>query len=468
MIQNLVDIDFFERRNKFRNYLHFDKKKSNKKIFEYVLNEEEISKHSFFPTISYSLKEEKISKKDKKIIRIYVNNKQSKDKFVIDRDSYKKKLRSINFPSHIDGNIYAYYSKILEAHYSIFLENNQLESNIIAFRKITKKENSGKEISLCNIHFAKNVFDFICEKQNCFVLCLDISGFFDNLDHEILKKNWSKLLQQTKLPKDHYQVYKSLTKYSYVDKKDLYKTLGLSLNSRTLHRRIDRLCDIQTFRETIRKGNLIKKNLKNKGIPQGSPISGMLSNLYMMDFDNEVSKLVTEMNGKYYRYCDDMIFIIDEKSSDEIINLISSKISNIKLKVNDKKTQKITFKNGQVENNNPPSFNFPNKLQYLGVLYDGKNVFLRETGLSKFHYKFRKAIRMKSTYYAKLKLNNNHNNQEMYMKTLYSRFTYIGNRNYVSYAYRVAKVFESKNIKIQVKDHFKTLNSYLDKKMDGI
>ena len=161
MIQNLVDIDFFERRNKFRNYLHFDKKKSNKKIFEYVLNEEEISKHSFFPTISYSLKEEKISKKDKKIIRIYVNNKQSKDKFVIDRDSYKKKLRSINFPSHIDGNIYAYYSKILEAHYSIFLENNQLESNIIAFRKITKKENSGKEISLCNIHFAKNVFDFI-------------------------------------------------------------------------------------------------------------------------------------------------------------------------------------------------------------------------------------------------------------------------------------------------------------------
>ena len=59
-------------------------------------------------------------------------------------------------------------------------------------------------------------------------------------------------------------------------------------------------------------------------------------------------------------------------------------------------------------------------------------------------------------------------NQEIYMKTLYSRFTYIGKRNYVSYAYRVANVFDSKNIKSQVKDHFSTFNQYLEKKMDRI
>ena len=71
------------------------------------------------------------------------------------------------------------------------------ESNVIAFRKITENVGSNKERSLCNIDFAKNVFDFINEKKNCFVLCLDVSGFFDNLDHEILKSNWSKLLQET-------------------------------------------------------------------------------------------------------------------------------------------------------------------------------------------------------------------------------------------------------------------------------
>lgn len=72
MIPDTLDINFFERRNKVRNYLHFDKKKSNKKIFEYVSNKEEIAIHSFFPTISYSLKE-KISKKDKKLFILMVN-----------------------------------------------------------------------------------------------------------------------------------------------------------------------------------------------------------------------------------------------------------------------------------------------------------------------------------------------------------------------------------------------------------
>ncbi|WOE37998.1 hypothetical protein [Acinetobacter sp. SAAs474] len=73
MIPDTLDINFFERRNKVRNYLHFDKKKSNKKIFEYVSNKEEIAIHSFFPTISYSLKEKKLVKKIKKLFILMVN-----------------------------------------------------------------------------------------------------------------------------------------------------------------------------------------------------------------------------------------------------------------------------------------------------------------------------------------------------------------------------------------------------------
>ena len=73
-------------------------------------------------------------------------------------------MRLINFPSHIDGNIYAYYSKILELYYSNYLLENGLESNVIAFRKITEIDALGKKRSLCNIHFARNVFDFIKEK----------------------------------------------------------------------------------------------------------------------------------------------------------------------------------------------------------------------------------------------------------------------------------------------------------------
>ena len=57
------------------------------------------------------------------------------------------------------------------------------------------------------------------------------------------------------------------------------------------------------------------------------------------------------MNGQYFRYCDDMIFIIDEEFEDRLSNLISERISRIKLKINDKKTQKITFINGKVKIN---------------------------------------------------------------------------------------------------------------------
>lgn len=448
-----IDVNFFKKRNKVRNYLHFDKKIDDLLIYEYVTDSKKIENHAFFPTLSYVLNERKINRK-----------KSKKDK--ITKFDYNDKERKINFPSHIDSNIYAYYSKILEKYYEEFLLDNNLQSNVIAFRKISKINSDGVKYSLCNIHFAQEVFEIINYKKNCTVFCFDISGFFDNLDHEILKENWCNLLNTLSLPLDHFKVYKSLTEFSYVEKKNLYKILDLSLNSRTLHKRMDRLCDIKTFREKIRKGGLINVNKSKKGIPQGSPLSGMLSNIYMMNFDKLVSKIMSDLNGCYFRYCDDMIFIFND-SNDTTLNSILKiffEIERIKLKINHKKTQKIVFKNNVVQKNEVDSFNFPSKLQYLGILYDGNNVFLRETGLSKFHYKLRKAIRMRSAHYCNLKETNSHNNHDIYMRTLYTRFTYIGKRNYVSYAYRVAKEFNSKNIKRQIKGHFNVFNDYLEKR----
>lgn len=41
-------------------------------------------------------------------------------------------------------------------------------------------------------------------------------------------------------------------------------------------------------------------------------MSGLLSNIYMIDFDEAVSKHLAGIDGKYFRYCDDMIFIFDK------------------------------------------------------------------------------------------------------------------------------------------------------------
>ena len=205
-----IDVNFFKKRNRVRNYLHFDKKRNDLFVCEYVTDVKKIERHAFLPTISYILNDKKINRK-----------KTRKDK--ITKIDYKDKERLINFQSHLDGNIYAYYSKILEKFYEEFLSNEDLGDSVIAFRKIAKLNSKENKYSLCNIHFAKEVFDKINLNKNCTVLCFDISGFFDNLDHEILKKNWCTLLGVDKLPLDHFKVFQSLTEFAYVEKKNYIK-----------------------------------------------------------------------------------------------------------------------------------------------------------------------------------------------------------------------------------------------------
>ncbi len=373
------------------------------------------------------------------------------------------KDRLINYPSHVDSSIYAYYSKSLEIPYESYLAEKSLEDTVLAFRKV-EKIIDGNRVSQCNIHFSKNVFDYISQKKDCLVLCYDITKFFDNLDHRILKDNWIRLLATKDLPKDHYKIYRSLTRFASVDKKGLYKELGLSLHSRTLNKRLDRLCSVKEFRDKIRKNGLVTTNKSSRGIPQGSPMSGLLSNIYMIDFDEAVSKHLAGIDGKYFRYCDDMIFIFDKSLKFKVEKLVKAEINKLKLPINDKKTQEIEFKNGISNfNSGSISYNNPCKLQYLGLLFDGENTYLRETGLSRYNRKLRKAIRMRTSHYQRLE-SSQRNGSSMYMRKLHTRFTYIGKRNYISYVFRVANVHDSNNVKRQVKGHYRLFNEYLAKK----
>jgi retron-type reverse transcriptase len=52
------------------------------------------------------------------------------------------------------------------------------------------------------------------------------------------------------------------------------------------------------------------------GIPQGSPISALLSNIYMFSFDKHMKNYVDSIGGKYFRYCDDMLLIVPSEYRD--------------------------------------------------------------------------------------------------------------------------------------------------------
>ena len=138
------------------------------------------------------------------------------------RKTKQKKIRPICYPAHIDGHIYSYYAKNISLKYEKKLILNKLDKNVLAFRKIDGKN---------NIDFAKQAFDDIKDIGECSVLALDFSDFFNSLDHNKLKKQWCKILETKTLPNDHYNIYKSLTKYTIVDRDSIYKLFNISKNN---------------------------------------------------------------------------------------------------------------------------------------------------------------------------------------------------------------------------------------------
>lgn len=432
-----IDHNFFKERQKF--YLHFDYPLSSEKIFAYVTNPSNIERHAFYPFIHFELCSQKIKKSGFKTIN-------GQKKTIIEKQA--PKIRPIKYSAHIDGHIYAYYAYLMAENYERMLLEKGINESVLAFRKLPNSPN--------NIHFAKNVFDEIKKRQNCSVICIDIKSFFDELDHQLIKLAWLKVLGSEKLPNDHYNVFKSITKFSYVYKKDVYQHLELSINRN--HPNLLRLCSSQDFREKIRKNKIIQNDKKSKGIPQGSAISAFLSNIYMLDFDENINNKVKKLKGKYYRYCDDILIICDLKDSKPLFKDILSFIKSLKLEIQDKKTKFVEFKNGIRTSKD--------ELQYLGFIYDGRNILLRDSGLAKYSHKVMKAIKMSNKHLFKIntsRINRGELPLDQYKKHIYRRFSFIGSRNYISYALKAARIMDEPAIKKQIKPHWNKIQLHIDK-----
>lgn len=86
-----------------------------------------------------------------------------------------------------------YYSHVLNELYNRKLKEYQIEDVPVIYRT---------NFGLNNIELAKIVFDFIKANPGCIVMVGDFTVFFDNLDHDYLKKEWCKLLDMERLPSD--------------------------------------------------------------------------------------------------------------------------------------------------------------------------------------------------------------------------------------------------------------------------
>src|ERR1700723_396710 len=251
-----------------KNYPHFDPMISREEGEACATDSERVARHAFFPLIQYDQRWTRFAPKGIK-------------------GDVKK--RPIRYAARQDAYIFMRYRHLLDAPYEAELARLNLGDSVLAYRKISASDGRGGK---CNIHFARDAFLKIRDLGGCIAFALDISGYFESLDHSKLKNLWCRLLRVGKLPADHLQVFRAITQYSWVEKEKLYERLGhfgvkrvvdgLQIKGYLTHyRKIPkRLCTGQKFREKLLgkpgQKSIVERNYKPYGIPQGAPISDLL------------------------------------------------------------------------------------------------------------------------------------------------------------------------------------------------
>lgn len=118
------------------------------------------------------------------------------------------------------------------------------------------------------------------------------------------------------------------------------KVLSLDITNFFLNIKIDKIYEVFYNLGYSKSLSTLFSNLctLNYSLPQGAPTSPILSNIVMLNFDNEIEKIVLEKRIRYTRYADDMTFSGDFLEK-EIIKYVKENLNKIGLKINNKKTR---------------------------------------------------------------------------------------------------------------------------------
>lgn len=378
------------REKDLKKYPHFDPWISSKEGEALATNPLRVAKHSFYPFILYFQRWNRFADKGVK---------------------GKPKKRPICYAARSDAYILSRYRHILSQSYEAELKRLRLDGSVLAYRRISDG-NGGK----CNIHFTRDAVHKIQELGDCSVIALDISKYFESLDHNRLKALWCRMLGVNRLAPDHFRVFQAITKYAVVNKREVYERLGHFgvkrqskagrpiLGFLTPFRKIPKqLCDGKEFRKKIAgvgtKKTIIKTCYKEYGIPQGAPISDLLANLYLIDFDSIVAGWVREIGGTYYRYSDDILIIVP--GGEAVGRDLSARVRSLirefgdQLIIKEEKSSIFVFE----RDGDDQKFRLilgtqgRNGLEYLGFRYNGRHVYLRDSTVTNLNRKIVRAAR---------------------------------------------------------------------------
>jgi RNA-directed DNA polymerase len=421
-----------------KGYPHFDQPvRSPDQVRSIVESPEAVACRSFLPFIRF----EKTARKYKK--------EQQRDGTIA--GGFKKKPRDLKYASHTDSQIFRHYAQLVSERYEQVIAAKGITASVLAYRRLDPPK--------CNIHFANDAFDWIESNAPSVALTFDVKDFFESLDHRLLKQQWKTVLGVDELPADHYAVFKAITRYSWVERDVLFRRFGVTKKKQKDWRKP--ICTPQEFRALVRGQDsgtgLIETKTDGKGIPQGSPISALLSNIYMLPIDSRMAMLAREQGGLYLRYSDDILLICKPNDCTKLTTALEEAIRDAKLELHDglgkRSVCEATRDTEGVLTCHPP-------LQYLGFSYDGRTVRIRSQTLARFLRRMRKAVR-REKHLAEVRAEKG-GDPHLRRKRLYSRYTHLGSRNFITgYAADARRVFEKSAIRAQLKSLWRDLHAQL-------
>jgi hypothetical protein len=165
------------------------------------------------------------------------------------------------------------------------------------------------------------------------------------------------------------------------------------------------VCPPNVFREAIAgntKGSdsLLEVNKQGFGIPQGAPLSDVLANMYLLDFDTEMKANVESIGGTYFRYSDDILVVAPGGTAEgnAIAKFVSTSITKFgsQIKIKDDKTEIVAFSSGPTGAFTATNTSNPNRtdgLEYLGFRFDGTRSYIRNKTLTGVLRKMKSAVR---------------------------------------------------------------------------
>ena len=361
-----------------------------------------IASHSWLPLIHYA-------------------KRQKRYKPNIGKTVYKD--RSIMYASHRDACILAKYAYDLSSMLDLRYAHSGLDKAVVAYRKLGR---ANYEFSADAVRFARSV-------SPCIVLCFDVTGFFDHLDHSLLKARLREILGVSEIPNDWYKVFRHVTQFVKIDLVDLEEHPALGPKLRDRRRKL-----IAPIAEIASAGIQFHRNPNKFVIPQGTPISSALSNLYMFNFDEEMVAACVSAGALYQRYSDDILVICPTESEKNLTVTLRAAVERHKLEVKEEKCERVVF-----DACDPKSF------QYLGFDVSLSGAIIRASSLGRQWRRLKRDLaRAERLRFAD---GDAGNKGKIYTKKLRRRFSPLGVRNFSLYARRAATAFQTKQIVRQVR-----------------